>query len=172
LRRRTAALLLLSVLLPAVAVAAGGPARGANARGGPAPPALQTAYALRFPTATPVTPGPTDPQITIVRVDMERRVGGVFASTRDIRVDNIARYIVYFRERNAGALLPRCHIIFLNRGREFDSTVMWRKKGRNQFFVDGRFRNVIGPSQAAFTIYLGRTQDRASLAFTIKLPKV
>jgi hypothetical protein len=168
MRRGTAVLLSLSVLLPAVAVAAG----GVNARGGPAPPALQTAYAVRFPTATPVTPGPTDPQITIVRVDMERRVGGVFASTRAIRVDNIARYIVYFRERNAGALLPRCRIIFLNNGREFDSTVMWRKRHREQFFVDGRFRNVIGPSQASFTIFLGKSQDRAWLAFTIRLPKV
>jgi hypothetical protein len=172
MRRRAAVLLSLSVLLPVGAVLLGSPTSGVNARGGTAPPALQTAYALHFPTATPVTPGPADPRIAIVRVDMERRVGGVFSSTRDIRVDNIARYVVYFRQRHPGGLLPRCGIIFLNKGKEFDSTMMWRRRGTNQFFVDGRFRNVIGPSTARFTISLGRTEDEASLAFRIRLPKV
>jgi hypothetical protein len=132
---------------------------------------METAIARWFPTATPVTPGPTDPAITIVRVDMLHRVGGVFSPTRAIRLGNVARYVVYFRERNAGDLLPRCHITFFNKGREIYEDAMYRKRGKHEFFLEGRFRNVLGPSTAAFTIYLGRAQDSQSLAFTIRLPK-
>jgi hypothetical protein len=164
-------LLILTGCLVAAATLAGGSPQHAHAGGFVEPASMQTALARWFPTATPVTPGPADPAVTIVRVDMLHRIGGIFSSTRQIRVGNIARYVVYFRERNAGDLLPRCHIMLFNRGLEIYEDAMWRKRGQAEFFLDGRFRNALGPSAADFTIYLGRATDTSSLIFTIRLPK-
>lgn len=171
MKRRTMLLLVVSVVLPLAALLAGGKPSGAHARGFVPGTALATALAYWFPTATPVTPGPADPAIAIARVDMLHRVGGIYAPTRRIRIGNTARYVVYFRERNASGLLPRCHITLYNNGREIYEDAMWRKRGQAEFFLDGRFRDIVGPTRADFTIYLGRATDTATLSFTIRLPK-
>lgn len=134
-------------------------------------PAMLTAVARIAPTPVPTDQVPFQPAIDIVRVDMLRRVGGTFVSTRQIRIGNIARYVVFYRTRNRGTLLPHCHFSVANGGRTFYDTPMWRKHGRNYFYIDGRFSAVVGKTIAIFSIRLGPARAVGTLVFDVKLPK-
>lgn len=166
-----ACLLLVLAVMVTLIVAAPDASHFARADGITPNPAMLTAVARLAPTPVPTDQVPFQPSITIVRVDMLRRQGGKFLSTRQIRIGHVARYVVYFRARNRGTLLPRCYFTVTNGGQTFYHSAMWRKHGKPYFYLDGRFSAVYGKTVASFILRLGPAGDTGSLTFTVRLPK-